>query len=468
MMMSALTGLGGKPAASTDALGTAKSGSNKQSQPDDNPFALLMAALQISVNPAQQPLKLPSSTSSTGKSDTASMTNGADYGYAKPSMLQPSVTTASQQSVKPLLSAPSTQASDKSSLTLGSDHGYGKPSKVQGILNLSNQFVLKPWPRVISEQTIAGAETIPRVQVTPRVATMAQSQASFSVSSLGNASASVLMSDAVSQVKTQLSGVQSSRSSQPGNADAVPSSFVRMLDSAGISSDDIRRITITSTVGRAQGIEPPRHPTQMDPLTADSTGSGLNTKAVEPRVRRPNQGDLLSSSILENQSTGAPSPTVNAYEDSPKTAEWSMLDDDANQKFGSLLAAHASSSTGSQTLTVQVHPQGLGSLTVTVAHSEAGLSLQIQASNVQTAQWLQTETGRLTQAVESAGLPVSGLQVSVSGGNSDERRGQSQGSETRRIVAKSNNTGTAADDSVGLSAFVQGVDGMAQAISVRA
>jgi hypothetical protein len=441
MMMSALTGSRAKPAVSADTFGASMSGSKKKSQPDDNPFALLMAALQINVNVAQQPVKSSSSTPSTGKSDTAFMTRGADHGYTKPSMTDATLNPSEQSVMR---------------------HGQLLPGMQTNL--------------VPGRQTIGAAKTMPTVQITPKAETMApkadtlaHSQAISPSPSLENTSSAEQASDQGRQVKMRVLGLQSAMSSQSDNTDELPPDFVRMLNSAGISGDDVSRVTTSSTVGKTQRIEsvtPQSIP--MGARTQDSSGEASSADVSQPHERHAHQVDLPSVSIVGSQSTGGQLSFVSNDHSGHKTVDWSMLDSDANRKFASLLAAHAGSSAGTQTLTVQVHPQGLGSLTVTVAQREAGLNVQIQASNVQTAQWLQTETGRLTQAVESAGLPVSGLQVTVSNGGSDERRGQSQGGETRRSVAASRNTGTSTLDATSISALVQGIDSTAQAISVRA
>lgn len=86
-----------------------------------------------------------------------------------------------------------------------------------------------------------------------------------------------------------------------------------------------------------------------------------------------------------------------------------------------------------QTLQVQVHPQGLGSITVSVTHQMQGLAVQVTATNPATAAWLQQDATQLLQAVQAAGLQVSTVNVGLTGqqGFGQQRRshsGKDQGS----------------------------------------
>ncbi|QQE80808.1 flagellar hook-length control protein FliK [Alicyclobacillus sp. SO9] len=81
-------------------------------------------------------------------------------------------------------------------------------------------------------------------------------------------------------------------------------------------------------------------------------------------------------------------------------------------QFAAMIAQHVQA--GSQTLKVQVHPHGLGSITVTVGQQTNGLAIQVSATNPATAAWLQQGSAQLTQALHSAGVNLANLQVDVS------------------------------------------------------
>ncbi|QRF23718.1 flagellar hook-length control protein FliK [Alicyclobacillus sp. TC] len=80
-----------------------------------------------------------------------------------------------------------------------------------------------------------------------------------------------------------------------------------------------------------------------------------------------------------------------------------------------------------QQLTVQVHPEGLGSISIQVQKTDAGIQIQMLASQSATLQWLQSKISELQTSLQGSGIQLSGLAVGLQNGQSFTGGQQSSG-----------------------------------------
>ncbi|WAH35402.1 flagellar hook-length control protein FliK [Alicyclobacillus dauci] len=131
-----------------------------------------------------------------------------------------------------------------------------------------------------------------------------------------------------------------------------------------------------------------------DPVSAHtaetSTGSSTNVIATMGAV-------TLSSGATGAESTGA-------------SYEVDTRDPNALSQFGRLISVKADA--GQSQLHVQVMPQGMGQLDVTVTKGADGLQIQVVANQATTLAWLNQQLPNLQQTMEEAGINVSSMQLS--------------------------------------------------------
>lgn len=87
----------------------------------------------------------------------------------------------------------------------------------------------------------------------------------------------------------------------------------------------------------------------------------------------------------------------------------------AEQPLGQWIVQQAT--VGPQQMQVRVVPEGLGSIVISVTHQANGINVQVEASAMQTVQWLQQVSSQVIDAVKSTGLNVTGFGVSFGQAN---------------------------------------------------
>ncbi len=256
----------------------------------------------------------------------------------------------------------------------------------------------------------------------------------------------------------------------PAAKTGVPERLIQMLRNAGVPDEDVGAVTTQTSTAQSPPVAY-KPLLSVQSLQSDKGDKGKQSidsanNPLAQKVHEAQSGTASAEPVNGMSQRSAATPTVE--EANANQAVWSASSTDASRQFATLLANHVQSTAAPKTLSVQVHPQGMGTLTVTVAQHQAGMDVQIQASNAQTASWLQTETGRLTQAVELAGLPVNSVQVSVSTGHGGQQKGQGQGDDAKRMYAITNRQTSAGSEPFQLDAPLSSLDGTAQSISIRA
>lgn len=489
MMMTTSMGSAAGGADAVKATAATKAASGKGASQHNELFAMLLQTLGSDIPSVQRPVRSPVQLPSVGHVDTAKVADkngkGGPTGGTKKS--QQATKTDKQQAPIDVISAgiqfaplsmanfaptppQSNSPGRRTTAVLIKDpkNAVIKAAGISSALQSKTQTTLPQAPSVLFATAASGVPQAAGVKSfgPPQVADVKSSGPAMNLSTGMNSSPGMSSS----------SGMNSSPAIAPAITTTVvataPAQFGRMLQASGVPMRDVGRISGTSSRASVQPpVQLPQHPLQMKPMADDAkAAAAIGRTIAKPTAPVPNTqlNEAMTVSVSGHHGVATSGVTHSEVQESTSPVNWSVLDSDANRQFAAMLAKHVATSSASQTLTVQVHPQGLGTLTVTVAQNSSGLNVQIQASNVQTAQWLQTETGRLTQAVQMTGLPVTAVQVGVSDMGADNRRGHGQGGDTRRAAAPTRNLGVVNDDAVLPSAYIQGLDATAQNISIRA
>lgn len=93
-------------------------------------------------------------------------------------------------------------------------------------------------------------------------------------------------------------------------------------------------------------------------------------------------------------------------------------------EFAKLIATRIAAN-GNQ-LSVKVHPEGMGDLVISVSRVSSGIQVHVQASQMQTMQWLNQQSPQLMNAIQNAGMNVSGLQITYGQGDLSQSQGENQ------------------------------------------
>lgn len=137
------------------------------------------------------------------------------------------------------------------------------------------------------------------------------------------------------------------------------------------------------------------------------------------------------------------------------TAQLDVRDPNALAKFGQLISVQANQ--GQTQLHVQIIPEGMGQLDVTVTKGSDGLQIQVMANQASTFTWLNQTLPNLQQTMQDAGFQVAGMQLSF---NQNSHQGSEQRQEkqssSRRTVAVQGVSGPAVDSLVSSSASKDG------------
>lgn len=112
-----------------------------------------------------------------------------------------------------------------------------------------------------------------------------------------------------------------------------------------------------------------------------------------------------------------------------------VRDPQALSQFGKLISVKANASHSQ--LQVQVVPQGMGQLNVTVTNSSGGVQVHVMANEASTFAWLNQQMPQLQASMQAAGLNISGFQLSYGrdGAGSNGESKQDKPSSSRRIAS---------------------------------
>lgn len=134
---------------------------------------------------------------------------------------------------------------------------------------------------------------------------------------------------------------------------------------------------------------------------SNSAQAGQNESGILALQMSGMNGNISNSSTV----AGSQQPTLNLAQGQTAVA----------QQLGSWIIQQAN--VGPQQVQVQVAPQGMGSIVISVTHDAGGVNVQLEASAMQTVQWLQQTAPQVMDAVKSSGLNVTGFNVSFGQAN---------------------------------------------------
>ncbi|MCF8567483.1 flagellar hook-length control protein FliK [Alicyclobacillus tolerans] len=110
-------------------------------------------------------------------------------------------------------------------------------------------------------------------------------------------------------------------------------------------------------------------------------------------------------------------------------------DPQAYEKFSQLIVKQVR--TAPNTLQVQVQPQGMGTLLISVTKQSQGIQVHVEANQLQTVQWLNQMGPQISDAVKNNGVQLTGIQIaygntSMSNSAGDTSTGQQSSSRRGR------------------------------------
>ncbi|MFB5191432.1 flagellar hook-length control protein FliK [Alicyclobacillus fastidiosus] len=188
------------------------------------------------------------------------------------------------------------------------------------------------------------------------------------------------------------------------STDQNASSSASTSDSAGLATSDLRVATLLSKAN---------HTTHRGSST-DSETSGASDKA-QPLSSATGADAQFAAVTAGTVETKAPVSS----EQASGAAQVDVRQPDALSQFGQLISVKAAADNSK--LQVQILPQGMGQLDVTVTKGADGLQIQVVASQAATFAWLNQQMPSLQQNLQDLGLNVANFQLSY--GQSDAQTG---------------------------------------------
>ncbi|GMA61563.1 flagellar hook-length control protein FliK [Alicyclobacillus fastidiosus] len=191
--------------------------------------------------------------------------------------------------------------------------------------------------------------------------------------------------------------------SSPTTSGQNPGSGVRTSDSAGLTTPDLRVATLLSKAN---------HTSHRESSTGSETSRSADERALSPATGESGQLAAVTAGAVESNASLPAGQTS-------KAVQVDVRQPDALSQFGQLISVKADA--GNSKLQVQILPQGMGQLGVTVTKGADGLQIQVVASQAATFAWLNQQMPALQQNLQELGLNVSNFQLSY--GQSDAQTG---------------------------------------------
>lgn len=135
----------------------------------------------------------------------------------------------------------------------------------------------------------------------------------------------------------------------------------------------------------------------------------------------------MTASVASNPQAGQ------AQSSNPSNPSVDMRDPSALTQFGQILSTNVNQDKTS--FHVQIVPQGMGQLDVTVTKGPDGVQVQVSATQAATYDWLNQELPNLQQSLEAAGVQVSGMKLSLGQGDGDKEKERKERDSHRSPVS---------------------------------
>lgn len=292
-----------------------------------------------------------------------------------------------------------------------------------------------PKARAVADAGVAKLSASPLSQK-PRSNTVQTNQASVAATSLG-APLAAAVTQAVKPTATKAKPVLDLTQS------GVPSKPT--ADAAGVSVQQ----SLTAT---------------LPPLSLHAVMFKAAHVTPDSSVQPSIVGDKLTGHIgdsLVNQPMSNPIPTVgNQPLTDVSKAIVDVRDPSAIQDFAKVLSGQISAGNGQ--LQVQVKPEGMGDILISVSKHDSGLQVHIEANNLQTMSWMQQGAGLVQSALAKSGIDVQGLNISY--GQATLSNGFSNTSQQQDGSGKNSTRSQSSRNSIRIES-TDGVVGIARAIS---
>jgi len=146
-----------------------------------------------------------------------------------------------------------------------------------------------------------------------------------------------------------------------------------------------------------------RHSTAPDAANHVEAVSSVPSNAINFMYFGASSLSIHAKSAVHQMGKASTNTSLN------QTNVLSLIDSNVHRIFGKMVVQHS----GSSELRVHIHPEGLGDILISVSKQGTGLHIHVTATQVQSVQWFQRESGALSQAIQNAGIEVNGLQVSL-------------------------------------------------------
>ncbi|EPZ46259.1 flagellar hook-length control protein FliK [Alicyclobacillus acidoterrestris] len=196
-------------------------------------------------------------------------------------------------------------------------------------------------------------------------------------------------------------------------ASANPAGSESIAPSTGQASSGL---SATSSDPRVQAVLAQAKHAGHSKSDADSDGPSPSTGGVNDGSSAMAVGAMTSGGVSQ-------ASTSTASVSGGQTAQIDVRNPDAMAQFGHLISVKADA--GDSKLQVQIVPQGMGQLDVTVTKAADGrLQVQVVASQASTFAWLNQQVPALQQNLQSQGLNVAEFQVAYDQGGGQFGSGQ--------------------------------------------
>lgn len=414
---------------------------------------------------------LPAQTSSATQKDTRAPGGPGMAATAEATVL--AQTGEKTVAAAPRLSVNQAGTGQPSPLDLQHPTGKTFPGQAEQGLAANAATVAQTTGVMAHPATVAEATEVVPNQATVTLATAAFAKAG--VASIPGTEKSLTVT------KHQVAGESPvSAASQPIDLQAVPyqtiGSSARTLSPQRVSSSPPRTAGQSVFTGSVQATVSSWAPSARAPLSAatstrlsDTTG-GLVAKGMAGAVGKRQEPATSQTGTLPPVFAVSPPAVagVNSMASVSQTASLNLNQGaaSAQQQLGALIVQQAT--VGPQQVQVQVVPEGMGSIVISVSHTSLGVNVQVEASAMQTVQWLQQSTTQVMDAVRSTGVNVTGFGVSFGQANLSHNQSGKQAPKKDHAVERLRPSGTLPVSTASRDRpLEQPLDVLSQRISVR-
>lgn len=167
--------------------------------------------------------------------------------------------------------------------------------------------------------------------------------------------------------------------------------------------------------------------------TVANKSTVVDTSLRPPIASQPeSESGMALAQVIAQPSQGKSIPAAKTAMPLGSTHTISMADPNRQQVLNNIVVQQVQA--GQNEVKVQIHPEGLGNIVISVTKVDGGVQVQMVANQMSTMQWLVQQSNQIADAVRTTGVDVSGVQVSFgradmgnnAGGQPSKRQKQEQ------------------------------------------